>query len=94
MKRDGQVNRCAFRFYGLTNTDRRNNAVRRSAVFILDFVREVWGRYSGENRGWRFVSGFVCAPSPPVDTTEETGDTDGDRSVFASETWQRPSPAV
>lgn len=41
------------------------------------------------------MSGFVCAPSPPVDTTEETGDEDGDKAVFVSaEPWQRQSPAV
>lgn len=70
-------------------------------MFILDFTA-LWLKYgaviAGKSGVWGFVSGFVRAPSPPVDTTEETGDTDGDRAVFVSavsaETWQRPSPAV
>lgn len=41
------------------------------------------------------MPGFVCAPSPPVDTAEGAGDTDRDGTGFAvsAETWQRLSRA-
>lgn len=72
VKRDGQVNRCAFHIYGLNGTTKTREYVVRWAFFfksslIFDFtlpVVQVWGCCSRSHEDWR-VSAWLCLRSVP-----------------------------